>query len=81
MQCSCTFGTFFALARLNFSDLEIEIFCARYDKDGDYVFNLEEIHAIESNLGEQVKGGHDKNTIEQLENSGNPPLISADRQL
>ncbi len=43
-----------SLRKLNFSDLEIEIFCARYDKDGDYQFNLEEINAIERNLGEQV---------------------------
>ena len=43
-----------SLNRLNFSDLEIEIFCARYDKDGDFQFNLDEINAIEQGLGEQI---------------------------
>ena len=31
-----------ALRNLNFSDLEIEIFCAKYDKDGDFEFDIEE---------------------------------------
>ena len=48
------FSTFDFL-RLNFSDLEIEIFCAKYDKDGDFEFNLEEINAIEQDLGEQFE--------------------------
>ena len=40
---------------MNFSELEIEIFCAKYDKDGDFEFNLEEINAIEQDLGEQFE--------------------------
>lgn len=40
--------------RLNFTDLEIEVFCSRYDKDGDFQFNLEEINAIEQGLGDQI---------------------------
>ena len=35
--------------------MEIEIFCAKYDKDGDFEFNLEEINAIEQDLGEQFE--------------------------
>ena len=35
-----------ALRRLNFSELEIEIFCAKYDKDGDFEFDREELNAI-----------------------------------
>ena len=35
-----------ALRNLNFSDLEIEIFCAKYDKDGDFEFDIEELQAI-----------------------------------
>ena len=29
------------------------MFVARYDKDGNFEFNIEEINAIEQNLGEQ----------------------------
>ncbi len=42
------------LDRLNFSDLEIEIFCSRYDKDGDFTFNADEINAINQGLGDQI---------------------------
>ncbi len=44
-----------ALRKLNFSELEIEVFCAKYDKDGDYEFALEEINAIEGGLGDQFE--------------------------
>ena len=59
------------LRKLNFSDLEIEIFCARYDKDGDYRFSAEEINAIERNLGEQIENldhlilDHEKKVAEE----------------
>jgi len=49
------FNKFKLLFRLNFSKLEIEIFCARYDKDGDHRFDVDELKAIELNLGEQVR--------------------------
>lgn len=41
------------LRKLNFSDLEIEMFCSRYDRDGNFEFTLEEINAIEQDLGDQ----------------------------
>ena len=44
---------FLYLFRLNFSDTEIEIFCAKYDKDGNFEFTLEEINAIEEGLEEE----------------------------
>ena len=34
------------LRKLNFSDAEIEIFCAKYDRNGDFMFTLDEINAI-----------------------------------
>ena len=50
----------FIILRLNFSDVEIEIFCAKYDRDGNFEFDLEEINAIENGLelemdGEQIE--------------------------
>ncbi len=38
------------LRKLNFSDTEIEIFCSKYDKDGNFEFDLDEINAIENAL-------------------------------
>ncbi len=37
--------------RLNFSDTEIEIFCAKYDRDGNFEFTKDEIQAIEDGIG------------------------------
>jgi hypothetical protein len=31
--------------RLNFSDTEIEVFCSRYDVDGNFEFSFEEVRA------------------------------------
>ena len=41
--------------RLNFSEAEIEIFCAKYDKNGDFQFDLEEINAIENGLEAEME--------------------------
>eukprot|EP00094_Tigriopus_californicus_P010741 TCALIF_10360-PA protein Name:"Similar to Pkd2l1 Polycystic kidney disease 2-like 1 protein (Mus musculus)" AED:0.18 eAED:0.18 QI:118/0.86/1/1/0.8/0.75/16/1264/740 len=41
------------LRKLNFSDLEIEMFCSRYDRDGNFEFTLEEINAIEQDEGDR----------------------------
>ena len=43
-------NTLYCILRLNFSETEIEIFCAKYDKNGDFQFDLEEINAIENGL-------------------------------
>ena len=59
--------------RLNFSDAEIEIFCAKYDKDGDFTFDLDEINAIENGLEMEMDG-------EQVEEQVEIPYIpGADR--
>ena len=34
------------MRNLNFSDMEIEIFCAKYDRDGDFEFDVEELQVI-----------------------------------
>jgi hypothetical protein len=42
--------------RLNFSDTEIEVFCSRYDVDGNFEFSFEEVRAaIEEGLEEIQK--------------------------
>lgn len=46
-------AVFFVVSRLNFSDTEIEIFCAKYDRDGNFEFNLDEINEIEEGLVEE----------------------------
>ena len=39
--------------RLNFSDAEIEIFCCKYDRDGNFEFGLDEINEIEKGLEQE----------------------------
>eukprot|EP00095_Tigriopus_kingsejongensis_P003470 maker-scaffold13_size735724-snap-gene-6.27 protein:Tk03470 transcript:maker-scaffold13_size735724-snap-gene-6.27-mRNA-1 annotation:"pkd2 " len=46
------------LRKLNFSDLEIEIFCSKYDKDGNFEFTLEEINAIEQGVEDKFENNH-----------------------
>ena len=42
--------------RLNFSETEIEVFCSRYDVDGNFEFSFEEVRAaIEEGLDEVPK--------------------------
>ena len=41
--------------RLNFSDAEIEIFCCKYVRDGNFEFTLDEINAIEQGLEEDYE--------------------------
>ena len=36
--------------RLNFSDAEIEIFCAKYDRDGNFEFDLDKMVEVFSKL-------------------------------
>ena len=36
--------------RCNFSDMEIEMFFARYDKDGDFIFDQDETDKIINDL-------------------------------
>ena len=43
------------LRKLNFSDAEIEIFCAKYDRNGDFMFTLDEINAIEEGLEDEME--------------------------
>ena len=43
------------LRKLNFSDAEIEIFCAKYDRNGDFMFTLDEINAIEECLEDEME--------------------------
>ena len=38
--------TFWLFFRCNFSDLEIEMFFARYDRDGNFVFTTDETNRI-----------------------------------
>ena len=66
-----------SFSRLNFSDIEIEVFVARYDKDGNFEFNLEEINAIEQNLGEQFENYDHL----RLESDGGRRPISAASQM
>ena len=58
----------FFILRLNFSDVEIEIFCAKYDRDGNFEFDLEEINAIENGLELEMDG-------EQIEEKVEIPVI------
>ena len=45
-------------SRLNFSDTEIEVFCSRYDVDGNFEFSFQEVRAaIEEGLEETGKSG------------------------
>jgi hypothetical protein len=47
---------FKSFLRLNFSDTEIEVFCSRYDVDGNFEFSFEEVRAaIEEGLEEIQK--------------------------
>ena len=46
--------------RLNFSDAEIEIFCAKYDKDGDFEFGMDEINDIEKGIEEEMEEREEK---------------------
>lgn len=46
------------LRKLNFSDAEIEIFCSKYDSDGNFEFNLEEINAIENGIEMEIENEH-----------------------
>ncbi len=41
--------------RLNFSDTEIEVFCARYDVDGNFEFSFEEVRAAIDEGLEELK--------------------------
>ncbi len=41
----------FYFFRLNFSVTEIEIFCAKYDRDGNFEFTKDEIQEIEEGIG------------------------------
>ena len=45
---------------MNFSDAEIEIFCAKYDKDGDFEFGMDEINAIEKGIEEEMEEREEK---------------------
>ena len=38
---------------MNFSDAEIEIFCCKYDRDGNFEFGLDEINEIEKGLEQE----------------------------
>ena len=40
---------------MNISDAEIEVFVAKYDKDGNFQFDLDEINAIQDNAGYQFE--------------------------
>ena len=46
--------------RLNFSDAEIEIFCAKYDRDGNFEFGLDEINEIEKGIEEEMEAREEK---------------------
>ena len=67
--------------RLNFSDAEIEIFCAKYDRDGDFTFDLDEINAIENGLEMEMDGEQVEEPVEipyipgadQIDNEPPPP--------
>ena len=63
-----TFFQFHLIFRLNFSDAEIEIFCSKYDKDGNFEFDLDEINAIEQGLEMEMDG-------EQIEEEVEIPYI------
>ena len=39
-------ATMVSMCRLNFSDMEIEIFCSSFDADGNAIFTLNEIAEI-----------------------------------
>ena len=41
---------FYHIVRLNFSDAEIEVFVSEYDADGNELFDLDEIQAIEARI-------------------------------
>ena len=41
---------FYDVVRLNFSDAEIEVFVSEYDADGNELFDLDEIQAIEARI-------------------------------
>ncbi len=41
--------------RLNFYDTEIEVFCARYDVDGNFEFSFEEVRAAIDEGLEELK--------------------------
>ena len=79
----CHPGNFYfvQIHRLNFSDAEIEIFCAKYDRDGDFQFDLEEINAIENGLEMEMEGEQNEEKIEipiipgadQITNEPPPP--------
>lgn len=45
----------FVRFRLNFSETEIELFCSKYDKDGDFIFDREEINNIEAGLEDMME--------------------------
>ena len=58
--------------RLNFSDTEIEVFCARYDVDGNFEFSFEEVRlAIDDDTEEVGKPG---SNADQLDPGANPVL-------
>ena len=47
-------------SRLNFSDTEIEVFCSRYDVDGNFEFSFEEVRAAieDEGMDDLVKPGN-----------------------
>merc|ERR1719270_1740619 len=69
------------LRKLNFSDAEIEIFCSKYDKDGNFEFDLDEINAIEQGLEMEMDGEQIEEEVEipyipgadKIDNSPPPP--------
>lgn len=44
--------------RLNFSDAEIEIFCAKYDRDGNFEFTVDELNDIEKGIDREMEELH-----------------------
>jgi hypothetical protein len=52
------------------------VFCAKYDKDGDFEFALDEINAIEAGAGEQFEN-MDHLTLE----SEKPKEVAVDKKM
>ena len=67
---------------MNFSDAEIKNFCAKYNKDGDFKFDLEEINGITNGLEIEMDGEKVEEPVEipyipgtdQIDNEPPPPL-------
>jgi len=57
------------MLRLNFSETEIEVFCSKYDVDGNFEFTTNDIKAIEEGANED----EDLTKIKEPEETKGPP--------